>query len=61
MSTISQINEFTYSLKIKGDYTSPLYNTIQKLIKTSHYDHETNTMLFSAEKVTLFKQTQKHI
>ena len=56
MSTISQINEFTYSLKIKGDYTSPLYNTIQKLIKTSHYDHETNTMLFSAEKVTLFKQ-----
>ena len=60
MSTISQINEFTYSLKIKGDYTSPLYNTIQKLIKTSHYDHETNTMLFSAEKVISFKQYTAH-
>ena len=61
MSTISQINEFTYSLKIKGEYTSPLYNAIQTLIKTSHYDHETNTMLFSAEKVTSFKHKLSHI
>jgi hypothetical protein len=49
------INEFTYSLKINGDYINELYNTIQKMLKSCHFDHETNTIFFSAENVVPFK------
>ena len=50
------INEFTYSLKINGDYHNHIYNSIQKLIKTAYFDHETSTIIFSAENVLSFKQ-----
>ena len=51
-----QINEFTYRLKINGDYINELYNTIQKMLKSSHIDYQTNSIFFSAEKVTSFKK-----
>lgn len=50
------INDFTYSLKINGDYYNHIYYSIQKLVKTAHFDHETNTIIFSAENVKPFKQ-----
>lgn len=50
------INEFTYSLKINGDYINDLYNTIQKMLKSCHFDHETNSIFFSAENVISFKK-----
>lgn len=50
-----KINDFTYSLKINGDFDNQLYNTIQKLLQTSHFDRETNTIFFSAENVIPFK------
>jgi hypothetical protein len=50
-----KINEFTYNLKINGDYSINLYNTIKKLIKTAHYENETNSIFFSAENVIPFK------
>ncbi len=53
---LTPINDFTFSLKINGDYNTELYYTIQKLIKTAHLDHETNTIIFSAEHVIPFKQ-----
>jgi len=53
---ITQINEFTFNLKINGDYNNELYNTIQKILKTCHFDYETNTIFFSAENVLPFKQ-----
>ena len=51
-----KINDFTYSLKINGDFCNNLYNTIQKFLKTSHLDYETNSIFFSAEKVTPLKK-----
>ena len=48
---ISQLNEFTYSLKIYGDAVNPMYKTIKQLVKTVQYDMETNSIFFSAEKV----------
>jgi hypothetical protein len=49
------INEFTYSLKINGDFYNQLYYTIQKIVPSSHYDNESKTILFSAENVIPFK------
>ena len=53
---IKQINEFTYSLKIHGQYILPIYKTIKKMLKTAYYDSETESIFFSAEKVITFKQ-----
>lgn len=53
---LSSINDFTYSLKINGDYYNHMYYSIQQLLKTAHLDHETNTIFFSAENVKPFKQ-----
>ena len=53
---LSQINDFTYGLKINGDYYNYMYYTIQKLVNTAHFDHETNTIIFSAENVKSFKK-----
>ena len=56
MYNIIPINEFTYSLNIKGeDYNQYLYNSIQKIIKSTYIDYETNSIYFSAEKVIPFK------
>lgn len=54
--TLIPINEFTYSLKINGEYHIYLYNTIKKIIKSAHYDYETNTIFFSAENICSFKE-----
>lgn len=51
-----QINEFTYSLKIYGEYANQLYYIIQKIVKTAHFDNETNSIIFSAENVKCLKQ-----
>jgi hypothetical protein len=53
---IKTINEFTYSLKINGDYNSLLYKTIKKMLKSCYYDSETQSLIFSAERVLTFKQ-----
>lgn len=53
---IKPINDFTYSLKIHGHNSSPLYQTIHKILKTAYYDSETESIFFSAEKVTTFKK-----
>jgi len=50
------LNDFTFSLKIHGDYNNHIYYSIQQLIKTSHFDYETNSIIFSAENVKSFKQ-----
>ena len=52
---LTPINEFTYSLNIHGEYSGIVYNTIQKLIKTTHFDYNTNNIIFSAEYAIPFK------
>ena len=52
---LTPINEYTYNLKILGDHVNIIYTTIQKILKPSHIDHETNTLIFSAEHVISFK------
>lgn len=53
---IIQINEFTYSLKINGEYVSVLYNSMKKIMKSIHFDYEKSIIFFSAEKVLPFKK-----
>jgi len=53
---LTPINEFTYSLKINGEYINELYHTIQQMLKSCHYDNETNSIFFSAEHVIPFKK-----
>jgi len=53
---LSQINEFTYSLKIYGEATNPMYKTIKRLVKSVQYDYETNSIFFSAEEVKPLKE-----
>jgi hypothetical protein len=59
---IIPINEYTYTLKIHGDYTIPIYQTIIKMLKSVNYNNEKHLLTFSAEHVIPFKQyitTQK--
>ncbi len=57
---ISQINEFTHSLKIygdgDGDAVNPMYKTIKKMVKSVQYDYETGSIFFSAEEVKPLKE-----
>jgi hypothetical protein len=53
---IIQINEFTYNLILNGENTFPIYQSIQKLLKTSYYDEDTNSIFFSAEQVISLKE-----
>jgi hypothetical protein len=60
---LTKINHFTYTLKIHGDNFMYLYNSINKIVKTSQIDYDTNTIYFSAENVTSLKKhilTQKY-
>lgn len=50
------INDFTYNLKINGDYEDQLYYIIEKMLKSSHYNDETNSIFFSAENVIPLKK-----
>jgi len=63
---LNSINEFTYSLKINGEYSMYLYDTLNKIIHTSYIDYETDTLFFSAETVLslknyLFKQKNNQL
>lgn len=53
---ITQVSEFTYSLKIDGDYVSVLCHSIKKVLKSLHYDEEKSVIFFSAENVSPFKE-----
>ena len=53
---LTSINDFTYSLKIKGEFANQLYYTIERMLKTSYYDYETDSIFFSAENVITLKK-----
>lgn len=59
MYTIVPINEFTFNLNIQGNNDDQckyhLCSSIQKLIKGSFLDHDSNSIHISAEKVIPFK------
>lgn len=47
---ITQIDEFSYSIKINYNY-KPIYACIKKILKNAIYDHETQSLLFGAENI----------
>jgi len=53
---IIQINDFTFSLTINGDYSDNMYYIIKKMLHSCHFDNETNSIHFSAENVIPFKK-----
>lgn len=53
---ITQISEFTYSLKLEGDYVSVLCHSIKQILRSIHYDEEKSSIFFSAESVLPFKE-----
>ena len=54
------MNDFTYSLKIHGENVEPIYKTIKKMIKSFHYEEDTESIYFSAENVSIFTQYIKN-
>jgi hypothetical protein len=58
---IHKLNEYKYSLKIKCENTDQLYNTIQLFIRSSFYDEDNDTILFSAETVFTLKEYLSNI
>ena len=53
---LTTINDFTYNLKINGDFEEQLYYAINKILKSSYYDYDTNSIFFSAENVIPLKK-----
>ena len=53
---LTTINDFTYNLKINCDFDDQLYYTLNKMLKSSYYDDETNSIFFSAENVIPLKK-----
>jgi hypothetical protein len=53
---IIAINEFTYNIKIHGENVTPIYQTIMKMLNSTHYNSDTHSIDFSAEHVIPFKQ-----
>ena len=53
---LTTINDFTYNLKINGDFEEQLYYAINKMLKSSYYDYDTNSIFFSAENVIPLKK-----
>ena len=53
---LTQINEYTYSLKIHGHNIIPLYQTIINMLKNAYYDNETETIIFTAENIKPLKK-----
>jgi len=53
--TIQKNSEFGYTWIINGDYKSEIYLSVRntKILEHSFYDDETNTLIFTAEKVEL--------
>lgn len=56
MFDLEVINTFTFMLKMHGASSIYLYSSIKKMIKTAHFDDETDSLFFSAEKVLSLKQ-----
>ena len=52
---LTQINEYTYRLKIHGHNIIPLYQTIINMLKNAYYDNETETIIFTAENIKPLK------
>jgi len=52
---LTQINEFTYSIKVLGSTRAPLYECMKKMIKGSFYDEEIDSLFFAAETVATFE------
>jgi hypothetical protein len=52
---LTKLNTSTFSLKIHGDGYKYIYKSILKIIKSSNFDYDTNSILISCEKVTLLK------
>lgn len=50
---IKQTSEFSYTWKVNGDYKYDIYFSVSKtkILDNCYYDDETNTIIFSAEKV----------
>jgi hypothetical protein len=55
INELIKINEFTYNLKIKGENNKLLYKLIKNRISSSHFDDESQSIFFSAEKVVTLK------
>jgi len=53
---IKPINEFTYNIKIHGENIIPIYKIIMKMLNSTHYNSDTQSVDFSAEHVVPFKQ-----
>lgn len=56
MFTLKQLNNSTYSLKLTGENYKYVYKSILKIIKSSHYDYDTNSILITSEKITTLKK-----
>ena len=52
---VKNINDFTYNIKINGD-NKPMYKLLQKILRKSFYDYDTETIFFTAETVTKLHQ-----
>ena len=48
---ITQINTYTYSLKIANEYNKPLFNSITKVLNNAFYDSEKECIFFTAEEI----------
>jgi hypothetical protein len=49
--TIKKNSEFTYTWTVNGDYKYEVYFSASKLLQHSYYDEDTNTLIFTAEKI----------
>jgi len=54
--SLSKINVFTYNLKINGENYKTIYKSILKIIKSSHFDYTSNSLLIKCEKITTLKK-----
>lgn len=50
---VKHTSVFSYTLKVNGDYKYDIYFSVSKtkILDNSFYDDETNTLIFSAEKI----------
>jgi len=55
--TINQMNDYSYSIKISGDNTEALYESIIQILQNgTFYDDETESIWLTAEKVETLKE-----
>jgi hypothetical protein len=53
---LTQIDEYSYILNVAGEHKNYIYNTVEKIIKSSHIDEETNSLFFIAENIVSLKK-----